>query len=300
MPKWRLGVALMFREPHRSQIQGIRKALGDGALAMIDPHITVASPVNVNVNDLEDAFRLLRHAAARCEPFSLEVGPVTTFKPDTPVIMLDVGGAHLSELLRLRELVFRPPIERKVEWPYVPHATVMDDAADDVIDAAVAALSNYREVIEFDGVHLLRQFEDRVWRPILQAPFGPRVVVHRAGVELQITVAEMLDALAAQRIGLADPNENFAVEALLDETVVAATWGRVSGDVLDIDGVWVDEDHRGLGFGAEVMRQACDAARLRNSTEIKIAEPLATDEVGGFFIRMGFAVAPDGSLRRYS
>ena len=63
MARQRLGVVLLVPQPLATEIDGVRRALGDGALDRIAPHITLVPPVNVAERDLPRAFTLVRTAA---------------------------------------------------------------------------------------------------------------------------------------------------------------------------------------------------------------------------------------------
>ncbi len=104
MARQRLGVVLLVPQPLATQVDGVRRALGDGALGRIDPHITLVPPVNVADRDLPAAFAVVRAAAAVCSPLALRLGPVDTFAPVNPVAYLRVGGDEdaLAALEQLR------------------------------------------------------------------------------------------------------------------------------------------------------------------------------------------------------
>ncbi|HYZ97819.1 MAG TPA: 2'-5' RNA ligase family protein [Acidimicrobiales bacterium] len=173
MPRRRLGVALLVPEPTAIEVDGLRRALGDGSFGRIPPHLTLVPPVNVREDDLPAAVDLLRAAARRARPLDLRLGPAATFHPDTPVVYLTVGGA-LEALAALRDDLFRPPLERTVTRPYVPHVTVADEIDPDRIPAAVTALADYVVDVRIEAVHLLEEQRGRVWRPIADAAFTRR------------------------------------------------------------------------------------------------------------------------------
>lgn len=154
--------------PVAAEVDGLRRALGDGAFGRIPPHLTLVPPVNVRADALPDAVAVLRAAAAGTPPLDLRLGPVTTFHPVTPVLYLAVGGA-VDGVVALRERVMVPPLERATTHPFVPHVTVADDIDPDRIPAAVAALADYVVDVRVEAVHLLEEGRDRVWRPIAEA-----------------------------------------------------------------------------------------------------------------------------------
>lgn len=199
MPRLRLGVALLVPEPFATEIDGLRRACDDGALGRVPPHLTLVPPVNVRVDDVPAALRRLREAAAITRPFTLRLGPPSTFLPATPTVHLAVGGRGdaTSVLRRLRDAVFVAPLERDLTHPFVPHVTLSDDMEPELIPAAIAALSGFVVEVRFERVHLLQEQRHgdahRGWVPVADAAFGPAIVVGRGGVELDLAVCTLLD-----------------------------------------------------------------------------------------------------------
>lgn len=175
MSRRRLGVALLIPSPAAVEIDGLRRALGDGARTRIPPHVTLVPPVNVPEESLGDALAVLRAAADRTPPLDIRIGPAATFHPVNPVVYLQVGGA-VEGLAALRERVLVPPLERPITHAFVPHVTVADDMEPARIPAAVAALADYVVDVRVDTVHLLEEGRGRVWRPIAEVGLTRRWV----------------------------------------------------------------------------------------------------------------------------
>ena len=153
--KRRLGVALLPDPPVSDAVDGLRRALGDPSLGRIPPHVTLVPPVNVRTEEMSAALARLRSAgAAQSGPLQLTLGPPATFLPDNPVLFLEVGG-DVERLRALRDAVFAPPLRRPLSWPWVPHLTVADSAAEERIAAALMALDRFAMVASFDRVVLL-------------------------------------------------------------------------------------------------------------------------------------------------
>ena len=167
MPKARLGVALLVPPPLDAEIDGLRRAVGDPALGRIPAHLTLVPPVNVR--EVKEAVAVLRRAAAPARPIRLELGPPATFLPDNPVLYLSVHG-ELDDLQALRDRVFKPPLERTLTWPFVPHVTLADDTTPERIQAALTALADYRAEATFNAVTLLQEGPGRVWTPLADVP----------------------------------------------------------------------------------------------------------------------------------
>lgn len=255
MPRLRLGVALLLPEPLASEVDGLRRACDDGALGRVPPHLTLVPPVNVRVDAVPEALRVLREAAAQVQPFTLRLGPPSTFLPDTPTLHLAVGGRGdaTSVLRRLRDALFRPPFERTLTFGFVPHVTISDDMAPARIAASIAALSGYVVEASFDRVHLLQEQRHgdahRQWVPIADAAFTPRIVVGRGGVELDLAVCRLLDPEAAAFETGSWPDDEprvprFDAPAGCEPIVVTA---RRRGPVVGVARGWADAERSELG-----------------------------------------------------
>jgi 2'-5' RNA ligase len=173
MSRRRLGVVLLLPEPAATEVDGLRRALGDGTLGRIPAHLTLVPPVNVREDDMPAALEVLRRSATQARPLDLRLGPAATFHPTTPVVYLAVGG-NVAALHDLRVRVFRPPLDRPLTLPFVPHVTLADELEVDRIPAAVSALADYVVDVRFEAVHVLEEGRGRVWRPIADARLSHR------------------------------------------------------------------------------------------------------------------------------
>ena len=200
-PRHRLGAALLIDPPVATEVEGLRRALGDSSLGAVAAHLTLVPPVNVPTDALDEAVDVLRHAAyGQRRPLELVLGPPATFFPASPVVYLAVAGAggdDLANLGRLHQAMRAGPLERPERWPWVPHVTLSDEAPTGRINAAVEALASYTATVVLDRVVLLEE-TDRRWAPIADACFGPPAVVGRGGLELEITQGRVFgpDAVA--------------------------------------------------------------------------------------------------------
>jgi 2'-5' RNA ligase len=177
-----LGVVLMIPPPVATEVDGLRRALGDGALARIAPHVTLVAPVGVPGDRMTDVVEVLRDAAKATPPLDLRIGPAATFHPVTPVVYLSVAG-DVDPVTALRERVLRPPLVRPSTHPFVPHVTVADEMDEARIPAALAALADFVVDVRIESLHLLERGRDRVWRPIAEAPFSRRWLPPAGGGE---------------------------------------------------------------------------------------------------------------------
>ncbi|HYD08462.1 MAG TPA: 2'-5' RNA ligase family protein, partial [Acidimicrobiales bacterium] len=202
MPRQRLGVVLLIPAPVSTEIDALRKAVGEQQPHRIAPHLTLVPPVNVRNEEVDDAVAVLQRAAARqAGPMRLELGPVASFAPVSPTLHLAVGGDDIDRVHQLRDDVFTPPLERPLTHPFHPHVTLIEESMR--IDEATQSLAGYRAECIVDRVHLMRESHDddgvRIWRPVADAAFGQRAgVVGRGGLELELTPVGVLPPEAAR------------------------------------------------------------------------------------------------------
>lgn len=292
MPKHRLGVALLLRPPVAAEVDGLRRALGDGALGRIPPHLTLVPPVNVREDRMGEALGMLRSAAAGARPLSLVLGPAATFLPDNPVVYLAVTG-DVGPLRGLRDSVFAEPLARSLTWPWVPHVTLADQAEPARIHAALVALDDYQVEVHLDRVHLLRESPGRVWEPIADARLGPPSVVGRGGLPLELTVSERPDPEAAAVAGAGRP---FAVTARRDGAVVGVATVSVGagGSGAVVTSLVVAPGERGQGIGSHLLASVESLAAEQGCPSLTASLP--GDDAAAFLRHRGWA--DDGTVLR--
>ena len=217
-------MALLLPAPFDAEVDGLRRAMGDGGLGRIPAHLTLVPPVNVREDRLAQALGVLRRAAAATRPFTVTLGPPATFVPDSPTLYLAVSGSGKGEVTALRRRVFLDPLHRPLTRPFVPHVTLADEAAPERIAAALVALGDYRVDVAFDRLHLLREGRGRIWAQIADAVFARPAVIGRGGLPVELTVSEDPDpeALALARPRGAVP---LTITARCDGAVAGYTTG---------------------------------------------------------------------------
>ena len=246
MGRVRLGVALLVPPPFDAEIDGLRRALGDGTLGRMPAHLTLVPPVNVREDRLGEALAVLRRAAATTRPLTVTLGPPATFLPDSPTVHLPVGDE--APVRALRDGVFVDPLARPLTWPFVPHVTLADEASSDRIDAAGVAMADYRVDLTFGRVHLLLEGPGRIWAPIADATFAPPATVGRGGLPLELTVSEEVDPLAA-RLG----PERLVVTARVDGAVAGYVEGSCHGRAAHLASLVVTDDAGHLDVGRHLV-----------------------------------------------
>ncbi len=255
MAKRRLGVALLIPEPFAAEINGLRRGLNDGGLNRIVPHLTLVPPVNVREDELPAALSVLRTAAAVSAPFDVALGPVTSFAPVTPTVMLGVSGAGVGQVASLRNAIFKPPFERELTYPFVPHVTLADDADDERIAHAVSALADYAVTVRFERVHLLQEVDQRKWVSIADAAFRPSTAIGRGGLMLELSVTQLVDPEVAQALNLSPVvASDLVITARHAGEVIGVVVARISGQDVNVSHVVVDERHRRIGVASHLMR----------------------------------------------
>jgi 2'-5' RNA ligase len=231
--RWRLSVALVLPPATAGEVDVLRRALGSTTLERVPAHLTLVPPVNVAADDLPTALAVLRDAAARADPFDLVVGPVDSFEPVTPTIHLVVAG-ELDTLADLRDAVFREPLRRTLQHPFVPHVSLVEWAPLHRVRAARAALTGYRVGWRVDRLTALAELRgaDRVrrWRPVADADLGGVRVVGRGGLPVELAGGTLLDpeaeaVLAGVGVGVAPEPAGCRPASI----VVARVEGRVAG-----------------------------------------------------------------------
>jgi len=246
-------VVLTLPAPVAAEIDGLRRALGDGTLGRVEPHLTIVPPVNVALGGIPDALALVRDAAASTPPMALGLGPATTFWPATPVVYLAVDG-DVDPIRRLHSALDVGPWVRPTTWPFIPHVTVGDDVDPDLIPAAVASMAHYRRTVTVAAVAVLREEPDRRWVRIADAELSGRRVVGRGGVEI------VLDRGAHH--GDEPWRQPFAVEARVDGAPAGTAAGGTDDD-LWLTALTVDASRRREGIGRQLLREVEAIGRAR-------------------------------------
>ncbi len=264
----RLGVVLLLEGAAAVEVGGLRRALGAGAPEVVGPHVTLVPPVNVRREDMAPALALLRSAAAACPgPLTLDIGPVATFAPLSPVAYLAVGGDGLEPLVSLHDLLWRAPFERPGRWPYVPHVTLCEEATPPRLAAAVEAMASYRSSVTFERVVMLEQV-GRQWSELADAWTGPPVVAGRGGLEAEIWQGRVYGPELAAAVGpapeglvLAPGHQRLVLTALSRGRCLggAAAWvGGQAGAPVEA-WVCVAPGERGLGLGRALLARLEEA-----------------------------------------
>ena len=203
MPRLRFAIALLVTEPAASEIDGLRRALGDPGLANVVPHITLIPPVNIAVERIPEVLAHIRAAAASTSPITLQLGPPATFSPVSPVVYLRVAGDEDGTIDTLRDALRAGDLARPAVYDFVPHVTITEECSPDRIEAAIEALQDYTVDVYFDRLHLLRDHADgpRRWNAVADAVFERPLLVGTGGLPMEITATSLADPEVAPLFG---------------------------------------------------------------------------------------------------
>ncbi len=256
-------MVLLVPPPTATEIDGIRRALGDHFLGHVDPHITLIPPVNLPEAEVDAVLAMVGEVASAVAPFQVRLGPVATFAPVTPVAYLTVDApeADLARLADLHRALRAGRLDRPDTFPYTPHCTVAGELSDDRLAAVVDLMAEVSFPVSFDRVHVLEEQQPgRVWRPIHDVPLGAEpAVIGRGGLELTLEVGERAEPVDAQP---------FTIVARRQGERVGRAWGWVLGDDAELAELVVEEAHRRTGIGRHLLAAVEHEARVRGASRI--------------------------------
>lgn len=291
MPRACLGVVLLVPPPLDREIDTLRRAVGDPDLGRVPSHCTLVPPVNVPSDRVDDAIECLRWVGAASRPFTVELGPPTTFWPDSPVLYLAIAGPGVDALMALRNQVFVDPLDRPLTWPFVPHVTLHPDLTAERINAALLALDGYRTEVTFDRIHLLIQRDDHSWQPLADVALAVPAVIGRGGLPLELSVTERPDptgrafltregpladqaTFEADLVALAVAGDPVAITARRDGEVVGLAQGSTAGGLGVLERLLVAAAHRDEGVGSALLAAFESLAVRRNCKRLVTQVPV--------------------------
>ncbi len=254
MPRQRVAIALLIPESAATEIDGLRRALGDRGLTNVVPHITLIPPVNVAMDRVPDVLAHVRAAAATTSPLELQLGPPETFLPVSPVVYLRVAGAQVASLRGLRDALCTGVLARRAVHEFVPHVTITEECPPDRIDAAIEALQDYTVGVRIDRLHVLRDGSEgpRRWNPVADLVFEPPLVVGTGGLPMEVSVAALADPEVAplfdgEAVDIPAGGEPIVVVARREREILAAARGWIAaGEPTFVDVVGDREVERQL------------------------------------------------------
>ncbi|HEX2384130.1 MAG TPA: 2'-5' RNA ligase family protein [Acidimicrobiales bacterium] len=258
MPRVRLAVALLVPEPVATEIDGLRRALGDPGLTNVVPHITLITPVNIAADRVPEVLADLRAAAASTQPMTLQLGPPATFSPVSPVVYLSVGDDRAGAVHALRDALRAGALARPAVHDFVPHVTITENCLPERIEAVLESLAGYIVDVEIDRLHLLRDRADgpRRWNPVADALFEPPLVVGTGGLPMEISFSGLVDPEVStlfddQPLDVPTGATRIVLVARRERDIIAAARGwMIDGDPTFAEVVGDPEAERQLLKGA--------------------------------------------------
>lgn len=283
-------MALLVPPPAAVEVEGLRRACGDANRDKVAAHATLIPPINVREDDVPEALAVVREVAASTPPLLLDLGPPTTFPDDhaRTVLYLAVGGPDLARLHELQAALLAGPFERPSQHEsFIPHVTISISLPTERVDAAIAALVDFRVEVTFDRLTALENVRDEdadrhVWRPLADAVLAGRSVVGRGGLELELTVSGSVDPEVSAwsepaweiadlaDLGAVGEESTIVVTARRDGRAVGLLEGWQWADLAYVSDLIVAEDVRGEGIGRHLLARFEAEARSRGCTSLAL------------------------------
>lgn len=158
-----LGVAVAIPEPHATILQTWRERVGDPAAALVLPHVTLLPPTRVPKAALPEVEEHLTKAATLTEPFTMHLAGTGTFRPTSPVVYIQVATG-VSQCEILEGAIRSGPLQRELDFPFHPHATVAQDLDDAALDAAYEGMSGFVARFPVESFALFSRDHAGGWR----------------------------------------------------------------------------------------------------------------------------------------
>jgi 2'-5' RNA ligase len=138
-----VGVAIAIPSPHSDVLTEWRRRVGDPAAELTYPHVTLLPPTRVANDDEAEKFEQhLEAVAAAAAPFEMHLAGTGTFRPLSPVVVVQIArGVADCELLE--RAIRNGPLPRDLDFPYHPHVTVAQDIDEAGLDAAYEGLAGF-------------------------------------------------------------------------------------------------------------------------------------------------------------
>lgn len=312
----RILVAVVLGGAVGSEVEGLRRSLGDPAAKRIGPHLTLVPPVDVPVERLAEAAVVVERAASATAPYLAYLGPVRTFAPVNPVAYLawseerDHGAWPATEALR--ERLLDGPLERPASRrrPFVPHVTICRRLEVGEVPVVVSLLSGFRAEVDVTSLTVLEWSDAGRWVERWSVPLGGGRRVGRGGVEVAAVVhwvgedppgGSWLEVGARpRRLSLVLRPEGALRElAGGSEEPVALLDGLVVAQELVVLDVGVRSALRGMGLGRRLVSEAESLARAEGCASMELAPPLAARLGAEAAFALGFRSEPlDGTVLR--
>lgn len=290
----------------------MRKSLGSVGVSKIHPHITVVAPFNSTVEGLIEIENAIWSHLVEVEPFRVTIGAAATFSETSPVLYYSVldGGSKIEQLAsRLQQEVASPKHPRS----YIPHVTIADGIAPEVIKSALGLLSKYRAEFDLIGVDLCEKPNETgsSWKIRSRWLFANRLKYvtlgnSRVRIGQRIGVSPSVEA-EFKRLGIAvddlaqhqvtfDPDlgATVSIEAWSEGALLGAVIMRRALNAYAVETLHVDPSVRLMGLGTRLIREAVYCASQAKASELLV---WAEENSAGFLQKLGFMPTAGGGVR---
>jgi 2'-5' RNA ligase len=290
LAKLRLGVAAMLSGEACSEVQGIRKALGERGVERMDPHITLVPPFNLSVDEVDGFVVQVGRIFGNQPPFSVHLGGASTFSDESPVLFLEVTDLDDTLQSLTEQLLPHTPFEylRRV---YHPHCTLGDGLPSEEIASLIRSLSAYDRTIDVSTIAIMEKPDappKSRWRPFASFELGEYRHVIRGGLELDLSI--LSDSASVYSPGYGPTTLAFVGAKLLGRCDCL----RVAPRIVELQQLVVDDPAlRSRGVGRALWETTLGYLRAQN-VSIVLAKPEPSHEE--FLAGLGFVEVDDPLL----
>lgn len=158
-----IGVAIAIPRPFADELEGWRERFGDPAAHLIQAHVTLLPPTQVD--DVQAVEAHLQGVAARHAAFPVLLQGTSTFRPLSPVVYVRVA-AGAEQIVTLESDVRSGPLQRTLRFDFHPHVTIAHDLPEATLVVAQRTLADYEAAFTADAITLYEMGSGGVWGPL--------------------------------------------------------------------------------------------------------------------------------------
>lgn len=137
-----VGVSIPIPHPWREELDNARIAAGDPNGGIVPAHVTLLSPTEVPVEDLETVEAHLAEIARTADPFTLHLRGTGSFRPITEVVFISVAEG-ISSCEQLAAKMRTEVLDRPLRFPYHPHVTIAQNVSEAALDEAFSRYADF-------------------------------------------------------------------------------------------------------------------------------------------------------------
>jgi 2'-5' RNA ligase len=174
MSSSRYALVTYVRNPVGEFVEQLRRELHP-TTAHMAAHLTILPPRELTGSEAA-ALEFLEEACSHVIPFTVELGDVETFLPNTPTVFIEVKQAAY----RMRELhdqLCGRGLHCQESWPYTPHLTILKTELDEQARAALAVARERwaqfpdKRQVDVEQLMFVRETEG-CWQDVAPVPLG--------------------------------------------------------------------------------------------------------------------------------